>query len=84
MNHRRTDWSRVAIRKPHQDIVRALAGGPKEQIELVLWYNPEALASAIHYGTQNVYIKKRELKAAVDETVSLLRRKQEAKERRNG
>jgi hypothetical protein len=73
----------VAIRKPQQDQLRALTGGPKEQIEFVVLYNPEALLNAIHYGDQNVYVKKRELKAAVADTVALLQRKQAAKERRD-
>ena len=71
------------IRKPHKDAIRALSGGQQEQIEFVLMYNPMALLDAIHYGTQNVYIRKRELRAAVNETFALLQREKQDKERRN-
>jgi hypothetical protein len=74
----------VAVRKPHKEALRALSGGPKEQLEFVLTYNPEALLDAVTFGDQNVYIRKRELKAAVQDTFALIQRKRAEKEKRHG
>lgn len=58
----------MAVRKPSQDALRALTGGPEEQVEFLLLYNPMVLIGAITFGDQNVLIKKRELKALVAST----------------
>lgn len=50
--------------KPHVAAMRALAGGPKEQIEFLLMFEPLALQDCFTYGDRNVCIKRRELRAA--------------------
>ena len=72
----------MAVRKPHKDAMAALTGGPKEQIEFLLYHDPLALADTIHYGDQNVYVKKRELRAAVAKSWARIQAKQRDKEAR--